>query len=356
MLKDRKNLLVGLALLSLIICVLVWGVARMQARTGRPPGHIVAAPTATPTTTPEVVLGPTPTPKMTEFDVGYAKTQPIKLSPQPSPYGDKIAFTSERDDPLHRQVYLINSDGSGLTHLINSENDDRAVGWVRGGLLAFVSIEEGQAQKLYTFDLASKETARLPGLLDEGHEFAWSLDGRYVAITRGGGGVVDIYLLEADGGGGFNLTNYPAEPDRSASWSPDNNRLVFSSWRNYEADAELYLVNRDGSGLTRLTESEDEDDVTPVWSPDGTTIAFASSKAGAPADIYAMDVDGSNLRQLTTDPAEDRYPSWSPDGKQIAFQSRRDGNWEIYVMNSDGSGQTRLTDDPAEDQWPFWSP
>jgi Tol biopolymer transport system component len=354
MLKEgRKTLLIGLVLFALIICVLVWGVARMQARTGRPPGYIVAVPTVTPTDTPEVEIGPTPTPGPTGGDAAPASIQKPVFSPKPSSYGDKIAFTSQRDG--RRQVYLLSSDGSGLTHLVDSKNDDQAVGWVRAGLLAFISIEQGQAQKLYTVDPNSKEVVRLTGLLDDGQEFAWSGDGRYVAITRGIAGAVDIYLLETSGVGGFNLTR-DTEPNRSASWAPDSRRLAFASWRDYGSTAEIYLVNRDGSDLKRLTYSGTEDDVTPAWSPDGTTIALAISKEGAPTDIYTMDVDGAHLRQLTTDPADDRAPSWSPDGKRIAFQSRRDGNWEIYVMNSDGSEQTRLTNSPADDVGPFWSP
>ena len=49
-------------------------------------------------------------------------------------------------------------------------------------------------------------------------------------------------------------------------------------------------------------------------------------------EIYVMDNDGGNQRNLTNNPADDRSPSWSPDGKRIAFTSDRDGNREIYVM------------------------
>lgn len=84
-------------------------------------------------------------------------------------------------------------------------------------------------------------------------------------------------------------------------------------------------------------------------------ILFQSDRNGS-WDIYVINVDGSNLVQLTNAPASDEYPVWSPDGMQIAFESNRDGNYDIYVMNADGSEQRRLTDSPAEDRSPAWSP
>jgi len=71
-------------------------------------------------------------------------------------------------------------------------------------------------------------------------------------------------------------------------------------------------------------------------------------------DIYVINADGSDLTQLTDDPAADYDPAWSPDGTRIAFRSRRDGNDEIYVMNADGSRQRRLSQDYGER--PAWSP
>lgn len=84
-------------------------------------------------------------------------------------------------------------------------------------------------------------------------------------------------------------------------------------------------------------------------------IAFIDDRSGND-DIWVMNPDGSNQRQLTTNTADDDHPSWSPDGSRIAFTSDRDGNQEIYVMFADGSGQTRLTNNNSRDHMPAFSP
>ena len=60
-----------------------------------------------------------------------------------------------------------------------------------------------------------------------------------------------------------------------------------------------------------------------------------------------MNVDGSDLRQVTTDPKFDAEPVWSPDGGRIFFITGRDRNFEIYAINIDGSGELNLTNNPA---------
>ena len=86
-----------------------------------------------------------------------------------------------------------------------------------------------------------------------------------------------------------------------------------------------------------------------------TKIAFSSWRDGN-GEIYVMNTDGSEQKNLTNNPAIDIFSSWSPDGKRIAFSSDRDGNDEIYVMNADESEQRRLTNNPASDTSPSWSP
>jgi len=124
--------------------------------------------------------------------------------------------------------------------------------------------------------------------------------------------------------------------------------------------SEIYTINANGTGLFNLTNNYSSN-ISPYWSPDGTRIAFLSDRDDTDIeyvhhDIYVVNTDGSDLHRLTDNRGADGGISWSPDGKHIAFHSDRHGNWDIYVMNDDGTGLSRLTDDPAFDSGPNWSP
>ena len=62
-----------------------------------------------------------------------------------------------------------------------------------------------------------------------------------------------------------------------------------------------------------------------------------------------MKPDGTDVRQLTTNPEYDAEPIWSPDGKRILFLSGRDHNFEIYAINPDGTGEINLTNSPGSE-------
>ncbi|HEU4823001.1 MAG TPA: hypothetical protein VFS97_06215 [Nitrososphaeraceae archaeon] len=185
----------------------------------------------------------------------------------------------------------------------------------------------------------------------------WSPDGQKIAFSSLREDIDDregIFVMNvADGDSNVTRLIDGVQP----SWSPDGEKIAFVG------DGGIYAMNADdGSGVTRLTD-DPESDSFPTWSPDGEKIAFQrGGEFENSSEIYVMNAeDGSGVTRLTNNNVPDFQPTWSPDGERIAFVSLRDnpgGESEIYVMNAadDGSGVTRLTDDPESDSFPTWSP
>jgi len=126
--------------------------------------------------------------------------------------------------------------------------------------------------------------------------------------------------------------------------------IVFSLADCKEEITEEEVINEmEGKAVEEVTGEPEEEIIIKG------KIAFASDRDGN-VEIYIMNVDGSELKNLTNNPASDWGPSFSSNGYEIAFTSNRDENDEIYIMNVDGSEQTRITNRPAEDTLPRFSP
>jgi len=95
--------------------------------------------------------------------------------------------------------------------------------------------------------------------------------------------------------------------------------------------------------------------MSPAVSPDGRRVAFIHNKAGSP-DLYVSDIDGGNLKQLTTTKEDESSPCWSPDGRRICFASRQTGKAALYTISADGGSMSRLSVSAASPTEPDWSP
>lgn len=144
---------------------------------------------------------------------------------------------------------------------------------------------------------------------------------------------------------------------QAAEAGPDlPGRLAFHSARS--GSYEIYSMNGDGTDLRQLTETGGRGDIEPDYSPDGTTIAFSSSRDHEYlVQLYVMDADGGNQRRLMDPVAGDQLGArWSPDGEWIAFYSNVDGNLEVYKVRKDATDLTNLSNHENNDYMPYWSP
>jgi Tol biopolymer transport system component len=180
---------------------------------------------------------------------------------------------------------------------------------------------------------------------------ALSLPG-WIAFTVDGG---DLWAMRGDGSDRHQLTRSADGVDISPTWAPDASRLAYrhstgAGGGTQDADA-IRIVQADGSGERDLVAGS-----FPAWSPDGAWIAF---RGVAGVGLALIRPDGSDLTSLGARNAE--CPVWSADGTQILYCRNEDAsgtvsdNWEVWVMNRDGSQQRQLTDDPARDYPIAWS-
>lgn len=165
-------------------------------------------------------------------------------------------------------------------------------------------------------------------------------------------GLVDPVQLSAQG------PTIIANPN----WSPDGKQIVYQKGPFLGLEHNIYVVNADGSNRRQLTRNV-KSARDPRWSPDGKRIVFALGKKAGPSksdtnsEVAVMDADGSNVRELTNDAKTASGPTWSPDGKRIAFASNRQGVYaQIYVMDADGSNLQQVTHVEHHVLTPTWSP
>lgn len=124
-------------------------------------------------------------------------------------------------------------------------------------------------------------------------------------------------------------------------------KIVFVS--NKSGNEDIWSMNLDGSELTQLTDNP-ENDQYPSVSLDGKKIAYASYINGI-EQIVTMNWDGTDKKQITLGQGRHAFPSWSFDGKYLFLEVFTDDNWELFVMESDGSNMKRLTINPGVDDW-----
>ena len=132
-----------------------------------------------------------------------------------------------------------------------------------------------------------------------------------------------------------------------------NQEIAFVT--NRDGNSEIYTMDINGENLRNITQN-DSLDFNPSWSYDGESLYFYSERDGN-AEIYSLKSDGTELKRLTNNPSSDVLPELSPDGTTVVFMSDRDSlSKNIYLMNKDGSNIKQLTQNKSYEESPNWSP
>ena len=159
-----------------------------------------------------------------------------------------------------------------------------------------------------------------------------------------------------------------------AYWAFDGSQLIYQARKPGAECDQIYVLDPE-SGDTRMVSTGEGRTTCSYFYPSGNEILYSSThhhNAACPPnpdfsmgyvwpvyetyDVFASNLDGSGLRQLTTEEGYDAEATFSPAGDRIVFTSARDGDLELYSMAPDGSDVIRLTDRPGYDGGAFYSP
>ncbi len=200
---------------------------------------------------------------------------------------------------------------------------------------------------------------------------ALSPAGEFVAFTMEIDGVQEIFVAPDTGGEVFQVTLTNASETRGVAWHPDGETLAYYS--NADGDFDIYTVLYTRSDPINLTQNN-ADDRYPSWSPDGKYLAIASDRySTGNLEVFVINYAGevvppdefgrtpfSGECQLTDASGDSYSPAWSPDGKHIAFITTREQDADLYIMNADGSNERNLSVGDNNVDWqernPSWSP
>ncbi|HUX32515.1 MAG TPA: hypothetical protein VMV51_01480 [Gemmatimonadaceae bacterium] len=186
----------------------------------------------------------------------------------------------------------------------------------------------------------------------------FSPDGSSIVYTVAGENGSDLYSVPVAGGLPVPLTVGGGTDNSTPAFSPDGHRIAFTSGR--AGPPEIYIMDADGTNVNMFTAyafSTKNYRSNPDWSPDGLAIAYQAyvPDGSGVFQIFTMSLRDQIPRQLTSD-AQNEDPSWAPDGRHLVFSSTRGGSKQLWVIDTQ-SGQVRqLTHGAPMSRLGAWSP
>lgn len=272
--------------------------------------------------------------------------------------GKKLVFQSEREpgNPFY-QIYVMDLE-TGDTNRVSPGHGKTTCAWIHpdGQRVMFASTHADEmSQDLQQAELKSRAEGKQK-------RYSWDYDPHY-----------DLWECAMDGSGLKQLTTqwgYDAE----GNYSPDGERIVFSSMRHIPRDAapdknrmeiqpqyylDIYTMKRDGTDVKRLTDAPGYDG-GPFWSADGKKICWRRfNEDETVAEIWTMNADGTDQKPLTKMGAMSWAPFFHPSGKYLIFTTNKHGfdNFELYLVDAAGAKEpVRVTDAEGFDGLPVFSP
>lgn len=266
----------------------------------------------------------------------------------------RIIFTCTRGD--YNQLCMVYADGTGYQQLSTLEaNSYYPVYSPDGNSVVYASNQNGGIFDLFHFTFEGSKLTRLTENIGNVVSPTFSPDGKTILFAnRIGDGPTTLWTVDNTGENANLLYSGPSTIV-AVDWSPRGDRIAFAMSVDRPDAYEIFLMDPDGSNVRQLTRGLPGIGGSVDWSPDGRSLLIY---AGAPGDrnIFLVDVAAETAAQLTNG-GNNGSPVFSPDGQWIAFISLRNNDQaDIFIMRPDGSDVRQITDNPEPDWQPQWEP
>ncbi|MBI5302610.1 MAG: protein kinase [Chloroflexi bacterium] len=329
-------------LIALALCgVLAFGVFSLGSKpTPTPPIAIVLTTRfpATPTTAPLIA-----TPTRVAIVVPTATPVPTRVptTVAPETLRGKIAYSvSTGEAPDQKAIWVADTDGSNAHKILD------AAMWPSlspdGTRIAYATLKE---PGIYTANSDGSGVRRLT--TTEAYNPQWSPDGKRIVYFQGkfkvGG---EIHVMNADGSNDTEITT-----GFSPDFAPDGNRIAYAGCQNTSRGCGLFIYDLRTKNIAMITT---DNGASPQWSPTGDKLVYQADSGNGTVNVFSVNTDGSNRKQLTTGKSNDGQPTWSRDGNFIFWRSDQNGTgWAIFVMRADGASPRRVIN-PAIPDGNLW--
>lgn len=273
-------------------------------------------------------------------------TEPLP-PPPPATLTNEIVFASLRDGGT-RKVYHMKPDGSDVRQIalaatasVTNPSVSPNGEWILyqlAGEIWKARVDGSEATNL-TSNPANDQTP------------VWSPDGTQIAFQSDRSATQfqwDIFIMDSDGSNPTRVTTDPAQ-DGSPYWGANGAGIAF--WSTRDGNFQVYVTHLDGQPPANISDRA-SNEVPIGWSLDGSTLAIISgrSQPSVLAAVYLIDPDGSNGRMVPL-PFIPGLGTWSPDGSRIVVE----GTPDLWSVQLDGSDLINLTNHPASDGFPAWA-
>ena len=260
---------------------------------------------------------------------------------------EAVLSTVERRDV--KEVFVADYDGANQRRITINRTMNLFPNWSPDGRsIVYTSYRSGVPDLLISNIYAGTMESPTKGV---GQNWlpVFSPDGSRLAFTSSRDGNSEIYVMNRDGSNLTRLTNAPAI-DSTPTWSPTGTQIAFTSERR--GQPQIFVVNVDGTGLRQISFESYAD--RPTWSPAPyNEIAFAA-RTGPGFDVKILGIASGETRQITFGEGTNESPAWAPNGRHLAFSSTRAGRIQIFTVDRDGRNLRQVTKD-GNNTTPNWS-